>query len=262
MTVQEIKQAVDSGKVVHWSTSLYRKDSQILAFEFGRVLTEWLGVERMRIVNLLNLGTDGSECHSHDFCDANQAMLDAFENVFGREMETNGETKQGSDDIDLVNDAWNIAKVNGFGVQSKNIITHPFFERPQELFILPDKTAVFVGPLNDDLQAWYTGEVIEDVNKFLDECQAGQYDTLGSSGVDSDPDSIMSDLLEMIEEQSESIKEHSPSELTLLRTLNAEMLEALELALKAIDLNDELTSYERAQYIEKITKLLNKAKGI
>lgn len=48
--------------------------------------------------------TSKSVCHSHDFCDANMAMLEAFVNVLGREAETDNES-----DVLLWNAAWELA---------------------------------------------------------------------------------------------------------------------------------------------------------
>jgi hypothetical protein len=47
-----------------------------------------------------------NSCASHDFCDANLVMYDAFEAVFGREALV----QENEDDLDLWNAAWNFAK--------------------------------------------------------------------------------------------------------------------------------------------------------
>lgn len=68
--------------------------------ELGRVLT----AEQMDEVNRLNATeTNKSICHSHDFCDANQVMLDAL-----------GGENEGQDD--LITQAWDIAKNAEFDV--------------------------------------------------------------------------------------------------------------------------------------------------
>jgi hypothetical protein len=52
---------------------------------------------------------DSSVCHSHDFCDANMVMLEAFIEVSGRDYDF------GSDaDMDLWNEAWDKTKADGF----------------------------------------------------------------------------------------------------------------------------------------------------
>lgn len=48
-------------------------------------------------------------CASHDFCDANMSMIEAFEEVLGREGDAGSD-----DDAALMNDAWDDAKRNGF----------------------------------------------------------------------------------------------------------------------------------------------------
>lgn len=47
-----------------------------------------------------------SVCHSHDFCDANMAMDEAFRRCFGREPDL-----EGNDDTALWNAAWEIATI-------------------------------------------------------------------------------------------------------------------------------------------------------
>lgn len=44
-------------------------------------------------------------CASHDFCDANQVMLDAFAYVMQRDADTASD-----DDMRLMNEAWTLAK--------------------------------------------------------------------------------------------------------------------------------------------------------
>lgn len=78
-----------------------------LAHEFTRILRdEWLGAHNWAEMVKANAAeTEIGICHSHDYCDANMAMLEAFKIVHGRECETN-------DDADalLWTDAWNEAK--------------------------------------------------------------------------------------------------------------------------------------------------------
>lgn len=79
-----------------------------LARSFCAVLTEWLEADTIaEIVRRNAESANENVCHSHDFCDANQAMLDAMER-HGMEWD--------SEHIDLVNAAWDIAKSKGFAV--------------------------------------------------------------------------------------------------------------------------------------------------
>ncbi len=83
-----------------------------LGIEFSRVLKEWLTADEMReVIRANNNSSDGPFspwCASHDYCDANEAMLEAFENYFGREPELNG------DDGYTIDEAWFIAKAADF----------------------------------------------------------------------------------------------------------------------------------------------------
>lgn len=78
-----------------------------LANTFSAVLNEWIH-EKLYEVNLRNKEKnyiEGSWCATHDFCDANQAMIDAFKKVFGYEP-----TGRDQKDNSLIDHAWNIAK--------------------------------------------------------------------------------------------------------------------------------------------------------
>lgn len=75
-----------------------------LARSFADILGDWLTPEQfaeMREKNRANICAN--ICASHDYCDANEAMLDAFEYLAHREADL-------IDDADLINEAWNIAK--------------------------------------------------------------------------------------------------------------------------------------------------------
>lgn len=48
-------------------------------------------------------------CHSHDFCDANMVMLQAWQEFFGQEPDLNDDA-----DIAIWGDAWAIAKASDF----------------------------------------------------------------------------------------------------------------------------------------------------
>ncbi len=77
-----------------------------LAEEFTRVLKSWAKPgqwAKMVKDNAANAG-DGS-CASHDFCDANQAMIEAYTKVKGKEPVANDDG-----DIAFITEAWNLAK--------------------------------------------------------------------------------------------------------------------------------------------------------
>lgn len=80
--------------------------TEALAREFCRVLNHWLSPAQIGEINRRNAANENkSVCASHDYCDANQAMLDAMD-VLGIEFN--------DDSHDLINRAWEIARKRGF----------------------------------------------------------------------------------------------------------------------------------------------------
>jgi hypothetical protein len=78
-----------------------------LAKAFAEELNSTLTAEQMDEVNRLNAEeADKNICHSHDFCDANQVMID----VLGEEFENSDEQNK------LISEAWEIAKNAEFSV--------------------------------------------------------------------------------------------------------------------------------------------------
>jgi|SRR6185295_2042063 len=82
-----------------------------LATEFSRVLGTWLTASEMSEVRKRNATPEYGNgiCASHDFCDANMAMLEAFEKTVGREPDLNTQR-----DLDLWGIAWSLAKKREF----------------------------------------------------------------------------------------------------------------------------------------------------
>lgn len=70
-----------------------------LADRFTKHLRKYVGDENMKEIARLNQKEGGN--HEHDFCDANQAMIDAWQELWP-DVEM--------DDNDLINEAWYIAK--------------------------------------------------------------------------------------------------------------------------------------------------------
>jgi len=92
-----------------------------IALEFCNVLRAWLTPVEMSKVIVRNrawaLEGDKSACATHDFCDANMAMDEAFKRVLGRgclliEDCVSDDEKQA--DTNLWNEAWGIAKAANF----------------------------------------------------------------------------------------------------------------------------------------------------
>lgn len=74
-----------------------------LALEFVKIINQWLTPAQIAEVNRRNATAEyANACASHDYCDANQAMIDALE-VFGIEF-----SLELADDV--INAAWDIAK--------------------------------------------------------------------------------------------------------------------------------------------------------
>lgn len=66
-----------------------------LAMSFSRTLKKWLSLEEMQqLVKLTKKETDKSICHSHNFCDANMAMFEAFNVELGEDVILPSEVKE------------------------------------------------------------------------------------------------------------------------------------------------------------------------
>jgi hypothetical protein len=77
-----------------------------LAGEFTRILKSWAKPGEWETMVKDNAAEkDDGICHSHDFCDANMAMAEAFQKVHGRECVANDDG-----DIAKMTEAWDLAK--------------------------------------------------------------------------------------------------------------------------------------------------------
>ena len=72
---------------------------------------------------------DYGSCASHDFCDANIVMADAFEQHAGRPVWLPCDAEEGTcteaecdADLALWNDAWGIAKASGFALVAQDAL--------------------------------------------------------------------------------------------------------------------------------------------
>ena len=87
-------------------------DALALSRAFIAVINEWLTPKEIRLVVRRNrINADPLSCATHDFCDANMAMFEAYVKTFGREPEL-----QSDADMALMNRAWDLAKDAQFGV--------------------------------------------------------------------------------------------------------------------------------------------------
>lgn len=72
-----------------------------------------LNPEQLADVNRLNKrDADLPVCHTHDYYDANESMIAAFDQTFGRDANPRSEH-----DATLINKAWSLAKSSGFATQ-------------------------------------------------------------------------------------------------------------------------------------------------
>jgi hypothetical protein len=82
----------------------------LLSKEFSQILKTELSAEEMtEVVRINSLPAYSDACASHDFCDANMVMNEAFEKVMQREFDFDSDC-----DTDLFNGAWSLAKTNNF----------------------------------------------------------------------------------------------------------------------------------------------------
>lgn len=85
-----------------------------LSEAFLKVLTEWLTPDERREVDRLNRTSEYIGCcATHDYCDANMAMFEAFTKTLGREPNL-GPDDEGGRDVGVMNRAWLAAKRKGF----------------------------------------------------------------------------------------------------------------------------------------------------
>lgn len=84
-----------------------------IAEEFAKQLKAEVGNANMRHIVAKNYQVDYRGCcASHDYCDSNMVMADAFEEITGREPDDNSETHP--EDWSMFNEAWEIAKIQDF----------------------------------------------------------------------------------------------------------------------------------------------------
>ena len=91
-------------------------DAKELAREFSKVLLHWIGPEYMRrVIEKNSKQEDKNICHSHDFCDANMAMDEAFNNILKRSPLPDDLDEGMTDEtMQLWNAAWDLAKERKF----------------------------------------------------------------------------------------------------------------------------------------------------
>ena len=95
-----------------------------LAAEFSRILNNFLTPDQITEINRLNTTPDyqNGSCATHNFCDPNQAMIDAWEFLTGEEMELSASDEKM---IELTGRAWQIARENGFKAPDAGMKVQP-----------------------------------------------------------------------------------------------------------------------------------------
>lgn len=88
----------------------------ILAIQFSKVLRRWLSSVQMKVVTETNKARNDNTCATHDYCDSNMAMDEAWNTLFPREMFADGDENpdQHAADCEQVNRSWDIAKSDEF----------------------------------------------------------------------------------------------------------------------------------------------------
>ncbi len=88
------------------ATSMTKENISLLATFFVGGLAEALTPEQFHeFCRKTREEFDDLICHSHDYCDANVVMMEAFELTVGRPLDM-----ESDDDMTLVNLAWSYAK--------------------------------------------------------------------------------------------------------------------------------------------------------
>lgn len=114
-----------------------------MADEFRSVLRSWLTEPQLVEVDARNAAEENKNiCHTHDFCDANMAMLEAFETITAREF------KHGDDhDSALFNEAWALASADKFATPTVTADDFGMLEK------IVNDAAEFESLKNEDLDA-------------------------------------------------------------------------------------------------------------
>ncbi len=96
----------------HKARNAYRIEQ--VAREFATILRGWATDEQWQTMRIANsryaAAGDHGICASHDFCDANEAMAQAFITVIGRDADIMSDA-----DNDIWDAAWDSAKVQFLG---------------------------------------------------------------------------------------------------------------------------------------------------
>jgi UDP-N-acetyl-D-mannosaminuronic acid transferase (WecB/TagA/CpsF family) len=80
-----------------------------IAVEFAAILKEWIGYDNLKKVVTINETPEYENlCALHNYCDPNQAMIDAFQRVLHREPAVK--------ELKTTDSVWSLAKKNKFWI--------------------------------------------------------------------------------------------------------------------------------------------------
>lgn len=85
-------------------------DARTLANAFADRLFDAIGADNFAAMKARNASLPAGICASHDFCDANEVMAEAFLAVMGRDSLPDDDSGMTDADCALWNEAWAIAK--------------------------------------------------------------------------------------------------------------------------------------------------------
>ncbi len=96
--------------------------ARLIADTFKTVMREWLTADQLALVDQTNnRRADQLTCATHDYCDANMAMLEALTRICPTRTEDDlcDELCMGQTELLAnVNDGWTLAKIEGFHPQA------------------------------------------------------------------------------------------------------------------------------------------------
>ena len=88
----------------------YTKEVALLSAKFTEILNQWLTKKQLNEIRKRNKQPDYENCcATHDFCDPNQAMIDAWVTVFGKEPDLRKDRV-----MTIMNKAWDLSKEKEF----------------------------------------------------------------------------------------------------------------------------------------------------
>ncbi len=116
-----------------------QRDVAVLGATFKSVIGRWLTQEQRLAVDAANDTRTDSSCATHNYCDSNMAMFEAFVAVFGREPVLNSDA-----DLGLFNEAWGWAIDANFADPVARPIMSPSVPPPVEQLETPKEHTDYI----------------------------------------------------------------------------------------------------------------------